>query len=289
MKALEKKLPLVDTFLKSIGQIMLQENTLTGLLFLVGIFYGGWEMGVGATLAVITGTVTARVLGYDKEEIKKGLYGFSAALVGVALTFYFQAVWIVWISVVFGSALATIIQHWFIVKKIPVFTLPFILVTWGIMYCFQHAYPVEASRFLTEENAVTNSFSGVICGYGQVIFQGSIFAGLIFVLGVLVNASVTAFYGLTGAAVAGILATFFSAPADAVAMGLYTYNAVLCAIVFAGTKRVDALWALIAVVFSVLINLAMVRFGITVLTFPFVAATCFTLFLRNRFVSSVTV
>lgn len=37
--------------LKGIGQIMLQENTITGLLFLAGIFYGSFAMGVGAVLA----------------------------------------------------------------------------------------------------------------------------------------------------------------------------------------------------------------------------------------------
>ena len=118
------------------GQIMLQENAVTGLLFLIGLFYGSISMGIAAILSVCCGTITARILGYDKTEIEKGLYGFSAALVGVALILYFEPAFIVWLSIIIGSILATIIQHLFIIKKIPVFTLPFVLVTWAIIFLF---------------------------------------------------------------------------------------------------------------------------------------------------------
>ncbi|MEP6804257.1 MAG: urea transporter [Flavobacterium sp.] len=43
------KIPFIDNILKGIGQIMLQENRWTGLLFLIGIFMGSWQGGV-ATL-----------------------------------------------------------------------------------------------------------------------------------------------------------------------------------------------------------------------------------------------
>src|SRR5690606_23809000 len=102
----------------------------TGLFFLFGILLGSWQMGIGVLLAVATGSLTARLLNYDKEEIQSGLYGFSAALVGVAFICFYQPTPVVWIALVFGSALASVLQHLFIVKKIPAFTLPFILVTW---------------------------------------------------------------------------------------------------------------------------------------------------------------
>src|SRR6478736_2521344 len=121
-------------YLKGVGQIMLQNNQWTGLLFLAGIFYDSIIMGVAAVLAVVTGTLTAKILKYDSDEINMGLYGFSATLVGVALTFYFKATPAIWITIVIGSALATIIQHFFIAKKIPVFTFPFIVITWICLY-----------------------------------------------------------------------------------------------------------------------------------------------------------
>lgn len=110
----EPKQLAVAPYLRGVGQIMLQSNSWTGLLFLLGIFYDSITMGVGAVVAVITGTLTAKLLGYDKKEINSGLYGFSATLVGVALTFYFKAVPLVWVAVVMGAALATVLQHFLI-------------------------------------------------------------------------------------------------------------------------------------------------------------------------------
>nr|WP_068887332.1 urea transporter [Pedobacter panaciterrae] len=281
MKLLEQKLPFVNTLSKGVGQIMLQENALTGLLFLAGIFYGSILMGIGAVLAVLTGTLTAKVLSYDKKETQQGLYGFSAALVGVALILFFKPVMITWVAIVVGSALATIIQHWCIVKKIPVFTLPFVLVTWAIIYLFHHIYPVAASELLSAETHITNDFTFALRGFGEVIFQGSAISGIIFFIAVFINSPIAALYGITGAILAATLSALCSVPIDAIEMGLFSYNAVLCAIVFAGDKPKDGIWAAISIILSVIIAFQMNKLNLIQLTFPFVAATCITLFFKN--------
>lgn len=281
MELLERKLPFLNTLLKGVGQIMLQENALTGLLFLAGIFYGSILMGIGAVLAVLAGTLTAKVLRYDKKETEQGLYGFSAALVGVALILFFKPVIITWAAIVIGSALATIIQHWCIVKKIPVFTLPFVLVTWALIYIFHHIYPIAASELLTAETHITNDFTFALRGFGEVIFQGSAISGIIFFIAVFINSPISALYGIAGAILAATLSALFSAPTEAIEMGLFSYNAVLCAIVFAGDKPKDGAWTAVAVILSVLIAFLMNRFNFIQLTFPFVAATCITLAVKN--------
>ena len=63
-----KTASVLSTILKGLGQIMLQENSVTGLLFLIGIFYGSIIMGLAALLATICGTVTAYLLKYDKPK-----------------------------------------------------------------------------------------------------------------------------------------------------------------------------------------------------------------------------
>lgn len=132
------KVPFIDQVLKGLGQIMLQENSSTGLLFLIGIFLGSIEGGIGAIVSTAVGTITAILLKYNKEEINAGLYGFSAALVGVALTIMFDSTFLIWILLVVASALAAIIQHFFIKRNIPVFTLPFILLTWCLIFGIHH-------------------------------------------------------------------------------------------------------------------------------------------------------
>lgn len=277
----------ISTLLKGLGQIMLQENVLTGLLFLIGIFYGSIYMGIGAILSVFCGTMTAKLLRYKDEEIQQGLYGFSAALVGVALPFYFEPVLAVWIAVIIGSALATIIQHFFIVKKIPVYTLPFILVTWVFLYLFHQVYPVPVSILLATETTEGYNFAAAVKGFGQVIFQGSLFAGIAFLIGIFINSPISALYAAIASLIGALLAYYCSAPSETIEMGLFGYNAVLCAIVFAGDKKIDGVWVLLSTVLAVAIALLMSSYSLTQLTFPFVGATWITLIIKSFAVKNI--
>ncbi|WP_316749716.1 urea transporter [Pedobacter gandavensis] len=282
MKSLTQRIPLLDPVLKGIGQIMLQENAWTGLLFLAGIFCGSLQMGIGAILATLCGTITAQVLKYKEEEIESGLYGFSAALVGVALPFYFQSVAVIWIAIVIGAILATMLQHFFIVKKIPVFTFPFVFVTWILLYIFHQLYPVAPSDVLMMETQLNEDFAHAFRGFGQVIFQGGTIAGLLFFIAVFISSPISALYAMAAGVVAAAISSCLSLnPQESIAMGLGSYNAVLCAIVFAGTKVMDGFWVLLSVVLALFVAWLMASFNFTLLTFPFVAGTCLTLVLKN--------
>ncbi|MBS0619721.1 MAG: urea transporter [Spirochaetes bacterium] len=273
-----KTIPLVA--LKGLSQIMLQESPATGFLFLLGIFYGSWFMGVAAIIAVSIGTLTAFFLSYSRDEIHRGLYGFSAALVGVALALFFKPAGVIWLAIIVGSILATLLQHFFIERKIPVFTLPFVVVTWVLVFALKSAFPEHATILTTNASPVFDRFTFAFAGFGQVIFQDSLVAGVLFFIGVFYRSPVAALYGLAAAVVAGVLALAFSVPLDALGNGLFSYNAVLCAIVFAGDKVSDGLWVLLSIVLAAAIGLLFFLADFTALTFPFVAATWATLLAR---------
>ena len=273
-------LKLLTPFSKGLGQIMLQNNGWTGLLFLIGICCGSLTMGLAATIAVITGTVTAMVLKYDKEEIGMGLYGFSAALVGVALIVFFQPGIVIWISICIGSALATIVQHFFIAKKIPAFTFPFILVTWLFMFVF-HCFPGIVQPPLSSAGFQSENYLTLLSnGFGQVIFQDNIWSGLFFIAGVLVSRPIAAIYAMVSIVLSAVLAYQLKEPANDIYLGLLSYNAVLCAITFAGKKPRDFFMGLSAVILSVLIMVQMRYYNLPALTFPFVLASWIVLIIK---------
>lgn len=269
-----------NTLLKGVSQIMLQEKAATGILFLAGIFYGSINMGIAALLSVLCGTMIAKILKFDKTEIEKGLYGFSPALTGVALILFFKPDIYVWIVVVMGSVAAAIVQHLFLRKKIPVFTLPFVLVTWTILY-LSHLFSVLSP--VPAEPMIASVFDALFAfrGYGQVIFQSSAASGILFFLGVLLCSSSAALFGLIASFLGGYIALWLGEPSDAVSLGLFSFNAVLSAIAFAAWKWKSAMWSAIAAVLSVLISIVMNHFDWIQLTFPFVAATCICLFLKK--------
>ncbi len=271
---------IISPFLKGIGQIMLQNSVWTGLFFLAGICCGSLMMGLAAAIAVITGAFTARLLKYDEDEINSGLYGFSATLVGVALICFFQPTIIIWIAVVIGSALAIIIQHLFIVKKTPAYTFPFILVTW-LLLCVFHYFPALVQQQPTSPVTYVNNYIALFSrGFGQVIFQDNVWAGILFMIGVFISRPVAAIYAIVGIALSTMLAYQLKEPISNIYLGLLSYNAVLCAITFAGNKVEDILMTLVSVVLSVLITIQMGHLNLPVLTFPFVLATWITIIIK---------
>lgn len=268
---------------RGIGQIMLQENAWTGLLFFAGICYGSYIAGIAALLASITGTVTAKLLRYDKAEIEQGLYGFSATLVGVALTYFFKPMPVIWLAVIVCSAIATVIQHFFIWKNLPGFTFPFILIAWVTLYFFHHAYLVSNSPLMAEVFPDEDDFITSARGFGEIIFQGSKAVGVLFFLGVFINKPLAALYGIAAALLSAWLSVKIGEPTQDIHMGLFSFNAVLCGITFASEKPLSGFFVLVSVTLAVLIDIFMVKMGFSVLTFPFVAASWITLLFKNLF------
>ena len=288
-----KKLPLLDNILKGIGQIMLQENRWTGLLFLIGIFMGSWQCGVAVLLSTAAGTFTAMKLKYSQSEINAGLYGFSAALVGVALAFLFETTVLIWALIIVGGALAAVIQHFFIQKRIPVFTFPFIVITWILVFVLHHFTHIPPSAMLSAEVIPSEYDDFLTCtnGFGEVIFQGGIISGIIFFLAVFISSPIAALYGLAASILGAGLSQVNGEPIKEIHMGLFGFNAVLSAIVFSGVKKTDGLWVLIAVLLTIIIDDLLIDNHCLdavggVFTFPFVAGTWITLLIQKVFLKT---
>ncbi|MFP3590343.1 urea transporter [Chryseobacterium sp. SIMBA_038] len=292
MNKIFEKFPFIDHILKGIGQIMLQENRWTGLLFLIGIFMGSWESGIAVLLSTSVGTFTAMKLNYDKSEINAGLYGFSAALVGVALSFIFQTTILIWVLIILGGALAAIIQHFFIAKKIPVFTFPFIIIIWISVFVLHHFTHIPPSELISAkaENLDYDEVITPINGFGEVIFQGGILSGIIFFLAVFISSPAAALYGFAGSVLGAYISHVNGESVEEVHMGLFGFNAVLSAIVFSGFKKMDGFWVLVSVLITVGIDDLLIDNHVLtevggVLTFPFVAGTWITLLIQKIFIS----
>lgn len=277
----ERLLHIAKTIFRGVGQIMLQENAFTGVLFFIGVLYGSVLMGLMMLFAAGCGTLTAILLKYNKDETARGLYGFSAALVGVALPVFIKHEFLLWFLILTGASTATIIQHFFLKRKIPIFTLPFVGVTWVIIYCIEFYFPNHtiAAATLT---STSNLSTGVIRSYGQVIFQESIVSSIIFFIAVFIQSPLAAFYGAAGALIATLVSENLGAPQQAISMGLFGYNAVLCAITFSGVSSKNIMWAITSVLLSVIISLFLSYHNITQLTFPFVMASFVTISLKNK-------
>ncbi|MBS1949910.1 MAG: Eukaryotic-type low-affinity urea transporter [Cytophagales bacterium] len=293
MNKLLEKIPFVNHILKGIGQIMLQENPWTGLLFLIGIFIGSWQYGVAAIVATAAATATAQLLKYEAHEINAGLYGFSAALVGTGLAFLFNHTLLLWLLIIVGGVLAAIVQHFFIIKKIPAYTLPFIVITWGFVFLIHKYLPIPAADLLQTkpESTSYDKYFTITNGFGEVIFQENKFSGILFFLGVIISNPVAAGYGLAASLSGAVFSWMNGQPIEQIQMGLFGFNAVLTAIVFSAVKKNSWLWVLAGTAITVAIHNLLVSVSFFsqvggVFTFPFVAGTWLTLLIQKIFIKN---
>ncbi|MBS1629162.1 MAG: urea transporter [Bacteroidetes bacterium] len=264
-------LGLTRAFMRGLGQIMLQENAWTGLFFFIGICYGSLEMGLAALLSSVCATLSAWLLGFGRPEIESGLYGYSAALVGVALALFLHLSWLVCLLIIVGAVSAAILQYAFIQIKIPVFTLPFVLLTWLALYLATTFFPDMLRQPIHGSSVSTWAF--VFRGFGEVIFQNSILSGILFLIGIAIHSIRSTAFGIAGALLSGLIAYLFHASPDSIAEGIFSYNAVLCAIALSGPKRRDLFWVGGVTLLAVAVQFGMTAYALPVLTFPFVAAT----------------
>lgn len=182
-----------DAFLtlgRGVGQVMFQNNALSGLLMLAGILLNSWQMALLAIAGNVVSTLTACLSGYSREDIRNGLYGFNGTLVGIAIG-VFMPVSVASLSLlVAGACLSAWIARLFsLQRRVPGFTAPFILSVWILLAACRGMMP---SLLLPSGNAVTAqslSFLQAFClNIGQVMFQGNtVLAGVLFLLGIMVN------------------------------------------------------------------------------------------------------
>ncbi|MBX9667546.1 MAG: urea transporter [Candidatus Obscuribacterales bacterium] len=250
------------------GQIMLQRNAWTGLLFLVGVGLNSIGMLAGALLGLAVATATALLLKADKNNIDDGLYGFNGALVGIAAFFFLPMSVVTVLLAAGGSALSTAMMHAFLRAGRPAYTAPFIVVTWAVLLVsplLQAAIPTVAAA-----DGLPNHFSGLMQGLGQVMFQGNTWSGAAFLLGLCISSRRGAVFAVIGSGIGMMLALVVGLDPKSVMCGLFGYNSALCAIALS-KKPIG--YPILAAAATVAVTFAFMKAGVTALTAPFVLVT----------------
>jgi urea transporter len=291
----------VDINLRGIGQVMFQDNPLTGALFLIAIAWGSYAAGVpqvaiAGVVAVIVATLTALWLRVDGESLNAGLFGFNAVLVGLALATFLASGPLLWVYVILGAAISVVVMlaTTNVVKPWGgALTFPFVLTTWLLLLA-TYGFSGLAGTALPSGKVVAafqpyqasplqpiDLVSGVFQSISQVFLKGSGIAALLLLAGLAVNSLAAAGFALGGAILAVLTAHLFGAESDLITGGLLGFSPVLTAIAlgivfYQPSWRVVAYTAL-ATVFTVIaqsaLNVALTPFAIPALTAPFVLVT----------------
>lgn len=286
-------LSFLDSVFRGIGQVMLQNNSYAGLIFLAGIFYNSIILGWAVLLGTIASTATAVLLGADSSRIRAGLFGFNGALVAIALLYFLEPNILACGYVVLAAACTTIIMaallNFLGAWKIPALTAPFVCTTLLFVLACARFGRLHSTEFLPTaglpkaaivDGVVTAStlIEGLFNGIAQVFFQGNAITGLIFVIGLLVSSRMAGGAALLGSLIGLFVAWGMGAAEPAIRSGAFGFNCVLTAIVFSGgffvLNAASAAYGILAVVTTAVafaaMSAALEPLGMPALTSPFV-------------------
>lgn len=310
---------IVDWMLRGIGQVVFQNNPLTGAIILAALFWNSWVYGVTCILGVAAGTLAALALGADRGLVRAGLFGFNGALVALCLVAFTSAdfrtgavpsplmtVYIVsgaaWSSIVLQSLATLLGPH-----RVAPLTGPFVLVGWLFLLAVLKFDALEAGPMAKPVSpadypplaayTLPTWYMGIGNAIGQIFFQDNWITGYLIVLGVAVNSRVSALMALAGAGVAALTAVVSGGAEGAIRDGLFGYNAALTAMALGGIFLVptwrSVLYALFGAVLSTWLWASVAIFlgpvGMPVLTSSFVLVTWLMLLGQHGFAALVPV
>lgn len=290
----------IRDLLRGSGQVMFQQSAYTGLLFLIGIFWGAYsanapQVAWGAVLGLIASTFAGWIMGEYTEDGQDGLWGFNGILVGCAFPTFLSPVPLMWVSLFCCAMITTWMRRAFnnvtAQFKINSLTFPFVFMTWVFLL---------SARVLTgtpladmDSPALIIHIGGEIewtieafliywlKGVSQVFLINNWITGVIFLVGLLVCNVWSAIYAAASSALALAVAIIFGAdPADVTA-GLFGFSPVLTGIalgtIFYQVNWKSALWTAAGVIATVFIQAGMDAFmlpwAMPTLTAPFCIAT----------------
>ncbi|ASK26543.1 urea transporter [Neisseria chenwenguii] len=280
---------LIKTTLTGIGQIFLQENGLSGLLITVGMFFSHWTLGVACFLGSLIGTLTAQILKFPEDEIRRGLYGFNASLCFMCTMFTFgipdASNPLIWLIGLIASVISTLLMRAFVKRGKPAFTFPFVLSCW--IFCWGTArFGLFGLSQTTPPLVPADTFGGVaepFYAWAEVNFGSSIWDGVFLFAAIAVSSPQAAMWGMAATPVGAVLAHYLLGIDDnTLANGLYGFSAILVACVFSGSRLRDFICVMFGILLAVVIQYAVSQTGLAAYTFGFIAASWIMLPFRAR-------
>jgi len=284
---------LMSVALKSISQVVLLENPISGLIILIAITIANYKLGIITLLSAIISVLVAHAAGGDKNIIEQGLFGYNSVLTGLALLLLLDGN-MRWIVALVGAAFATIftaaMMNFFKDLDTPVLTFPYIVLTWFVILASYHLevltitsslVPQDLSHWQLKIEGPVNLIGGLIAGIGQMYFQDKLLSGVLIILAVFWANRKMGIYAVIGTAVSWIAAYALGGAHNVINMGLYGYNGVLTILAVSSVFDADKPFALISGVAATIITVPitagistwLLPYGLPALTMPFVVVT----------------
>jgi urea transporter len=224
------KVPLWRQLLRGVSQLCFQANEITALFLIAAVAVYSWKSALYLIIAVIVGTLVARLVGAVPDLLDLGLYGFNSGLIGLALGAFFAPAPILWamVAVMAGivSAVTVAASRWL---PFPFLAAPFIVCFW-ILWPLSDSVGLTKVEFAPFAEATVSWLPSIFAALGSALFAGVVLSGVLFLVGLALSNWRHAIVAVVGVIAAHWIADQGQVPGEAINSGLIGFNAVLCSI-----------------------------------------------------------
>ena len=295
----------IDSVLRGLGQVVFQNNSLTGLLVLLAISVNSFVYAGAALFGAVVSTYTATLLRIDNRLVRDGLFGFNGALTAIAMVAFSSREFahgdlpspLLLLYVGLAAGFSTILARAFafIIRndRVPGLNFPYCVATillLGGLHRFGgldagtvgHALPLSLhSATGTQVYANDTWLYGVGTGISQIFLQDNWLTGMVVVAAIAVNSPIAAAVVIAGSAMAVAVGCLLGVSEVFIRSGLLGYNAALTALALGGffvlLDRAGAIYAALGIVLTACVSAGLANVlapsGLPILTLPFVIVT----------------
>ncbi|MFZ4520819.1 MAG: urea transporter [Bacteroidales bacterium] len=262
----------LSSILNSYTQIFFSNNRIFSLILIAVSFFDFWA-GVSGVIAVMVTNILSYLIGFNRDNIKKGYYGFNSLLVGLGLGVYYQPGTEYFIVLAFASLLTLFLTLFLegVVGKygLPFLSLSFLLGTWLVSLAtrqFTALHVSERGIYMTNEMFMIGG-QGMVSSYnwfadlglpepvrlyftslGAIFFQYHLLAGVLIALGLLIYSRISFILSLVGFFSAYGYYHFIGADIRELSYGYIGFNFILTSIAIGGFFIVPSWWSFLWVI-----------------------------------------
>jgi urea transporter/murein DD-endopeptidase MepM/ murein hydrolase activator NlpD len=295
----------LSAVLNSYAVLFFSQNKILGaLLFVVSIF--NFNAGLSGLICVISSLILVSILGFNRENIKSGLYSFNSLLLGIGfgtffnlnITFWFWLATACLLCIVLSVNLTSFLGKY----SLPTLSIPFVITFWVVLIAAS-GYPgmglmQKSSSLLFELNTNAPSHFTRLCHFfdnlgmpvylslffrsvSAVLFQNSILAGILISIGVFIHSRIGFSLLLIGFIVACMVNKLSGTYPEGISNYYLGANFMMASCAIGGFFLIPSwrsyLWAIIVIPFAFLILNGLSRllglYSLPVFSMPFCFVT----------------
>ncbi len=273
---IRKASAIFPSFLNSIAasyaQVFFSDNRIFSLILIMVSFFDFWA-GLSGLIAVLVSNIAAYLIGFNRANIRAGLYGFNSLLVGLGLGVHFEPGMAFFLILIFSSLFTiflTLMMEGIIGKYgLPFLSIPFLLGIWTVtlatrsfsslqvsergIYMLNEMYALGGKPLVNVLNIMNElpwheSIKFYFRSLGAIFFQNYLFAGILIAIGLLIYSRIAFVLSLLGFFTAYAFYRFIGADFNTLGYGFIGFSFILTAIALGGFFVIPSRWSFLWVI-----------------------------------------